>query len=175
VASARAQAPVASKQAAGSASGVGPGRDAATSSEAAAGVNRLAASGARSAVEVMATPTSIVNANPPLYRWTINGSGKLERSSDGKTWEVVPVVDGAKLLSLAVIESEIWTGGAVGLLYHSDDGGNRWTRVRPVVGDTTLQDDITRITVPSPQHVSLTTSSGQLWTSSDGGKTWRKQ
>jgi Photosynthesis system II assembly factor YCF48/Putative zinc-finger len=181
VASARAQAPVASKQAAGSAGGVGPGRDAGASSETAAGagaaaaVNGLAASGARSAVEVMATPTSIVNANLPLYRWTIDRRGKLERSSDGKTWEVVPVAEGAKLLSLAVLEREIWTGGAIGLLYHSDDAGNRWTRVRPAVGDTTLEDDITRITVPSPQHISLTTSSGHLWTSSDGGKTWRKQ
>ncbi len=179
LASARAQAPVASKQAAGSASGVGAGRDAAPSSEAgvgaAAGFNGFGASGARSAVEVMATPTSIVNANLPRYRWTIDGSGKLERSSDGKTWEVVPVAEGAKLQSLAVVEREIWTGGAVGLLYHSDDAGNRWTRVRPAVGDTTLEDDITRITVPSPQHVNLTTSSGHLWTSSDGGKTWRKQ
>ena len=160
---ARAPAPVAPKQAGGIGTGGG------------GGVNRLAATGTQSAVGVMATPTSMVNAKLPLYRWTIDGSGKLERSSDGKTWEVVPVADGAKLQSLAVVEREIWTGGAVGLLYHSDDGGNRWTRVRPAVGDTILEDDITRISVPSPQHVSLNTSSGNLWTSSDGGKTWRKQ
>ena len=154
------------KQAAGAGGGVGGG---------VGGASRLAATGARSAVEVMATPTSIPKAKLPLYRWTIDNSGKLERSVDGKNWEVVPVADGAKLQSLAVVEKEIWTGGAVGLLYHSDDDGNRWTRVRPAIGDTVLEDDITRITVPSPQAVSLTTASGDLWTSSDGGKTWRKQ
>ncbi len=135
----------------------------------------LPATGARSAVEVMATPTSIPKAKLPVYRWTIDASGNLQRSSDGKTWETISVGNGAKLQSLAVVEREVWTGGAAGLLFHSDDGGNRWTRVRPVMGDTVLADDITRINVPSAGHVTLTTSSGALWTSTDGGQTWHKQ
>jgi hypothetical protein len=135
----------------------------------------LQGSGARSAVEVMATPTSIPKAKLPTYRWTIDAGGNLQRSADGKTWEVVPVAEGAKLQSLAVVERDIWTGGVSGLLYHSNDVGSHWTRVRPAVGDTVLSDDVTRIALPSPQHVKLTTSSGDVWTSADGGQTWHKQ
>jgi hypothetical protein len=135
----------------------------------------LQGSGARSAVEVMGTPTSIPKAKLPTYRWTIDAGGNLQRSADGKSWEVVPIANGAKLHSLAVVERDIWTGGAAGLLYHSQDGGSRWERVRPAVGDRVLSDDVTRIALPSRQHVKLTTSSGDVWTSADGGQSWQKQ
>jgi hypothetical protein len=129
----------------------------------------------RPAAPVMSAPTSIPAAKLPPARWTIDVSGKLQRSNDlGKTWQAVPVNDGARLNALAVLESEMWAGGAAGALYHSSDGGNNWTRLRPAVGQFVLDDDVVRISLPDAQHVTVTTASS-VWASADGGQTWRKQ
>lgn len=146
--------------------GVGPGR--------AAGIGGTTVAG-RPAVELMATPTSIPQAKLPPVRWTIDASGNLQRSNDlGKSWQFVPLADGAHLQALAVLQNNLWAGGAGGALYHSSDGGGHWTRVRPSAGDVALSDDVTRISLPDALHVTVTTSSSEVWSSADGGQTWRK-
>jgi len=74
-----------------------------------------------------------------------------------------------------VLENELWAGGAGGALYHSRDGGTQWVRVHPAAGEAELSGDITRITLADPQHITLTTSSSEQWTSADGGRTWQRR
>lgn len=70
---------------------------------------------------------------------------------------------------------EVWAGAYGGLLYHTSDGGIRWARVIPAEGGSILTGDITSIGFPDPQHGKVGTSTNELWTTTDTGRTWRKQ
>jgi photosystem II stability/assembly factor-like uncharacterized protein len=77
--------------------------------------------------------------------------------------------------ALAATGLEVWAGGSGGMLYHTSDGGNRWTHVAPSVAGTALTGDIVGIQFSDPQHGKVSTSTAELWTTSDGGQTWEKQ
>jgi photosystem II stability/assembly factor-like uncharacterized protein len=66
-------------------------------------------------------------------------------------------------------------GGQGGALYYSADDGSQWQRLSPSADGVTLTEDITALNFQDGQHGNLTTSSGQSWTTSDGGRTWQKQ
>lgn len=111
----------------------------------------------------------------PLPRWTLAADGGLQRSFDsGKTWEKVPVEQGAVFRAVSAVGPEVWVGGAAGLLYHSSDQGGHWTRVKPATGEITLTADIATIAFTDAQHGKVTTTDGQSWTTSDAGQTWGK-
>jgi photosystem II stability/assembly factor-like uncharacterized protein len=102
--------------------------------------------------------------------------GTLQRSFDaGRSWQEVIVQPGAVFRAVSSSGPEIWAGGAAGLLYHSSDAGQHWTRVHPVSGEERLSTDITAIEFSDVQHGKLTTTTGQLWTTSDAGLSWQKQ
>lgn len=71
--------------------------------------------------------------------------------------------------------NEVWAGGSNAALFHSSDGGNRWTRVLPSFSGTALTGDVLSVEFPDPQHGTVTTSTPEIWTTSDGGQTWHKQ
>ena len=120
---------------------------------------------------------------PASPRWTINAAGGLQRSFDaGKTWEDVNVnaeVGQAqtKLVfrAVAVIGPEVWAGGSGAMLYHSSDSGTLWQQVFPFTVGAQPAGDITEIEFSSPQQGEITTSAGEIWTTSDSGQTWRRQ
>jgi hypothetical protein len=70
---------------------------------------------------------------------------------------------------------EVWAGGSAGVLYHSADGGEQWTRVAPSASGILLTGDILGIAFNDPQRGQVTTSTQELWTTSDAGQTWQKQ
>ncbi len=105
-------------------------------------------------------------------RWTISPTGRITRTFDDRTWAEVPVGQGVIFRALSAHGADIWAGGSGGALFHSSDGGERWTRVRPSVAGTGLTADITRIEFTDPQHGVLLTAANQRWTTTDGGKTW---
>jgi hypothetical protein len=70
---------------------------------------------------------------------------------------------------------EIWAGGSAGVLYHSADGGERWTRVVPSAYGILVTGDIVGIAFSDSQHGQVSTSTQELWTTSDAGLTWQKQ
>ena len=70
--------------------------------------------------------------------------------------------------------SEIWAGGAGGVLFHSMDAGSHWAQVAPSSGDSALTDDIVGITF-GQLHGTLTTSAGESWVTKNGGQSWKKQ
>jgi hypothetical protein len=70
---------------------------------------------------------------------------------------------------------DVWAGGVGGVLYHSVDAGNRWTRVAPIFGDTTLMGDVVSVEFSDTMHGRIMTSTEQVWTTSDDGQTWQEQ
>jgi hypothetical protein len=124
--------------------------------------------------------------------WAI-ASGALRRSSDaGTTWQIA-LRAGRPLLSYASRGQDVWAGGQAGALFHSTDGGVSWTQVHPSMNDGLLNSDITQIDLPntdSPdndsrsdtptgrqnsQQIVVSTGTSEVWSSTDGGKTWTKR
>jgi photosystem II stability/assembly factor-like uncharacterized protein len=76
--------------------------------------------------------------------------------------------------ALSAVGSHVWVGGAKGVLYHSADAGTHWTQVKPVSAGQQLSDDIVELRFADGQRGQLSTTSGEVWTTSDAGQTWHK-
>jgi hypothetical protein len=102
------------------------------------------------------------------YQWKVV-QGKLLRSSDLSHWtEENPGGENLKFSIVSSNGSEIWTGGSDASLMHSTDGGATWERVTLGAAATGT---ITSIEVAG-QNLLVKSSSGQSWSSQDGGKSW---
>lgn len=152
-----------------------------------------------------AVPGAFTGAlSAPNASWTI-AAGGLQRSLDqGKTWQNVDVsappgaaanyalaavrastTDARKDLkqnatppvfrAVAANGPNVWAGGSSGLLYHSSDSGAHWTRIVPSSGASVLTGDIVSLDFPDTQRGKVTTSTPEVWVTSDGGQTWQKQ
>jgi Carboxypeptidase regulatory-like domain/Photosynthesis system II assembly factor YCF48 len=77
--------------------------------------------------------------------------------------------------AVAATGSDVWAGGSAGALFHSTDAGNHWTRVVPVSAGAILTGDIISLEFADLQHGRVSTSTPEVWTTSDGGQTWQKQ
>jgi hypothetical protein len=152
-------------------------------------------------ITLRTSPALMLRVSP---RWTISPAGALERSFDGgTTWETVspdvsvgtpagqnwdaggagpetPPKEAAPgfrpvFRALAASGLEVWAGTLAGALYHTSDGGNHWARVAPSEAGATLTGDIVAIQFSDPQQGKVSTSTGEVWTTFDGGQTWHKQ
>jgi hypothetical protein len=109
-------------------------------------------------------------------RWMLASSGAVERSrDDGHTWETVFVARDLYFGALSVQGAEVWVGGPAGALYHSTDSGQRWVQVVPSSDGKSLNAEIARIEFVGPQNGTLTTSAGEIWITSDSGRSWKKK
>ena len=77
--------------------------------------------------------------------------------------------------AVAALGPEVWAGGSNGALYHSTDAGGHWTQVVPSSDGTMISGDILVLDFPDAQHGKVTTSTSEVWITSDGGQTWQKQ
>lgn len=101
--------------------------------------------------------------------WSLSTDGQVQRSLDsGKTWQIVPVAGGIPFHAINSIGDDVWVGGAAGALYHSADSGRSWTRIQPV-----FTGDIARIAFSDAQNGAVSTADGEVWSTSDGGQSWR--
>ena len=115
------------------------------------------------------------NLIPPIPRWTISSDGSLKRSLDaGKTWQKITVDDHAAFRAVSALGPDVWAGAAGGVLYHSGDAGEHWTRIKPAVNGSSLTADIVSLEFTDTQHGKLTTVNGETWTTTDAGQTWQK-
>jgi photosystem II stability/assembly factor-like uncharacterized protein len=106
-------------------------------------------------------------------RWTLSPDGSVQRSLDsGKTWQTIPVAGNIVFRALAANDSDIWVGGSAGALFHSADAGQHWDQIKPSVDGKPLAADIIGLKFSDALHGSLTTSSSQIWNTSDGGSSW---
>jgi hypothetical protein len=77
--------------------------------------------------------------------------------------------------AVAANGAEVWAGGSSGVLYHSQDAGDHWTRIVPASAGSTLTGDIVSLEFPDPQHGKVSTSAAEIWITADDGQTWQKQ
>ena len=116
------------------------------------------------------------------FKWKIS-AGVLERSFDnGRSWQVGLRAD-HPLLCYASRGQDIWVGGQVGTLFHSNDDGLTWAQVR-ASNDESFSGDVTRIELRNTDvanglnvvtEIVASTGTGEVWNSIDGGKTWNRQ
>jgi Carboxypeptidase regulatory-like domain/Photosynthesis system II assembly factor YCF48/Putative zinc-finger len=136
--------------------------------------------------------------------WAVSAEGALQRSFDkGNTWQTVDVNASGTSLEVSgkasrakakdagealkrdtttltfravyAAGADVWAGGSAGALYHSQDGGNHWTRITPASNGAALTGDILTLEFPDSQHGRLSTSTSEVWTTADAGQTWQKQ
>jgi hypothetical protein len=77
--------------------------------------------------------------------------------------------------AVAAMGDEVWAGGSGGLLYHSLDAGTLWAAVTPSAQGVTLSGDVVGIEFSDSQHGKITSSTSEIWTTANGGKSWDKQ
>jgi photosystem II stability/assembly factor-like uncharacterized protein len=110
-------------------------------------------------------------------RWRVSSEGKLERSTDaGRSWQLMRVAAApGSFRTVSSVDGNVWVGGTGGALYHSVDGGRTWKRVPVIAADMALAADIARVEFTDAQHGSVSTTTGEIWTTTDGGATWSIQ
>lgn len=110
---------------------------------------------------------ALANAQP---RWRIK-HGHLQRAIGGGPWQPAPLVDPASMHVVSVFGNEAWVGGEDTRLYRSSDNGNTW---QPVVlpGKNGPAHTITHIRFTTAQSITVQSSDGTSWTTSDAGATW---
>jgi hypothetical protein len=134
----------------------------------------------RASSEEMANLPNLVAARQAGI-WQITAAGNLERSFDGgKSWESVPVVPAgvnpaARLRVVAAAGFQVWVGGNGGVLLHSQDAGSRFANVKVHKKNFALTGDIVALAFSDAQHGRLETAEHEVWTTTDGGKTWRPE
>lgn len=77
--------------------------------------------------------------------------------------------------AVAVNVADVWAGGSGGILFHSIDAGDHWTRVRPASADAALTGDIVSLEFVDTQHGRVATSTAETWITSDAGHSWQRQ
>jgi len=127
-----------------------------------------------SAFTSRALSDSSVNAKAEMREsmaggWRIS-SGRLVRPGEPGTWvEACPGSAALEITAFTAHGSDLWAGGGNGTLLHSRDGGASCEQ-------TTLGASATGAIARIEAHgavVLVKSSSGQSWTSQDGGKTWK--
>jgi len=103
-------------------------------------------------------------------------SGKTARTREKDRYLSKKQASGGPVFrAVTTIGADVWAGGSAGALYHSSDGGNHWVRVTPSAAGSLLTGDVVGLEFSDPQHGTITTSTGELWTTADSGQTWLKQ
>jgi hypothetical protein len=105
------------------------------------------------------------------YQWKVV-QGKLLRSSDLSHWtEENPSGENLQFSVVSPNGLEIWAGGNEAALVHSHDGGATWERITLGAAATGTINSIEA----AGQNVLVKSSSGQSWSSQDGGRSWNLQ
>jgi len=121
-------------------------------------------------------PVNFVRRALPSPRWSVSDSGIVQRSLDGgQTWKEVAVADGIVFRAVAALVNDIWAGGSGAALFHSEDGGQHWLRVPVQLNGRSLSGDIVRLDFAGASNIVVTSSNGEIWTTSDRGAHWRVQ
>jgi hypothetical protein len=100
-------------------------------------------------------------------QWKVAG-GKLIKSSGQAQWEDAYPAAAIEFSFVNARGKDIWAGGSNATLIHSHDSGSTWETVK--LGDAATGSIVSIIA--GTFNVQVKTSDNQLWSSSDGGKTW---
>jgi hypothetical protein len=120
----------------------------------------------------LALPASQILAQH--FTWKIT-AGVLQRSLDsGQSWQSALHADHSLLCS-ASLNADVWTGGQAGTLFHSANSGVTWVPVHPSFKGQAVSADVTHIDLRGPAEIVVSTNNNEIWSSADGGTTWKKK
>ena len=112
----------------------------------------------------------------PIAQWRLTAEGAVQRSLDsGHSWLNALVSRDVAFRSLCSIKQEVWVGANAGALFHSVDSGQTWNQVQPAAANQKLTSDIVHIEFSDPANGLVSTSTGEVWSTSDGGQSWRRK
>ncbi len=100
--------------------------------------------------------------------WRVTPNGTLERSVGG-IWQPPLSALPGKFVAVSSVGNEVWAAAKGLALYHSGDGGAQWERLAL---PSEVSGEIVQVAFTSSVNGVLQTSSGESWTTQDGGKTW---
>jgi photosystem II stability/assembly factor-like uncharacterized protein len=121
-----------------------------------------------------------VNANPAPLNATnatsaqIAGNASLTASKDAGE-ALKRNVASPTFRAVAANGADVWAGGSSGILFHSLDAGDHWTRVLPASTGASLTGDIVSLEFVDTLHGKVATSTAETWITTDAGQTWEKQ
>lgn len=110
---------------------------------------------------------SVSGARSSSPTWKVVG-GKLLKSSDQSQWEDAYPTAGFEFSFVSARGHDVWAGGSHASVIHSRDSGVTWENVS--LGDAATGTVLSIIA--GSASVQVKTSDNQVWSSSDGGKTW---
>ena len=102
--------------------------------------------------------------------WKVAG-GKLIKSAGPSQWEDAYPTSSFEFSVVNSHGNDVWAGGTHASIIHSRDGGLTWENVK--LGDAATGTIVSIL--PEVLNVQVKTSDNQLWSSTDGGKTWIMQ
>ena len=102
-------------------------------------------------------------------RWRLRNPGTIDRSTDGGlTWQTQPTGVATPLVSgTAPTPTICWVAGSAGIVLRSTDGVT-WQRV-----GLSEALDLTAIRASDAMNATVTAADGRVFTTGDGGRTWR--
>jgi photosystem II stability/assembly factor-like uncharacterized protein len=77
--------------------------------------------------------------------------------------------------AVAVVRDHVWAGGDNGMLFFSSDNGRSWTPLTVHDDKGSAAGSIARLRFSDSDNGALDTSTGETWSTNDGGKSWHKQ
>ncbi len=124
---------------------------------------------ARGAMAVPQKTTAAARSAPGSVRWQIAPTGALTKTTDaGATWTPVAIEPPAPITSGAAPSASVcWLVGRNGLVLLSTDGS---LFVRVAFPEAV---DLQSVTAIDARQAAVTTSAGRVFTTTDGGTTWK--
>jgi len=108
-------------------------------------------------------------------QWRITPDGHLERSTTSGNWIPVLADQPATFHVVSVVGDNVWAGGSGGVLFHSGDGGQNWSKRMLYSPSGVETGAIVSVRFSDALHGVITTDQGSRWNTSDGGVTWTKE
>lgn len=104
--------------------------------------------------------------------WRINSASQAERSFGDGAWQSVLPEEQSRMRVISVLSGEVWIGGENARLYRSSDNGATWKLIALPSKDGRVH-SIAHIHFQTSQLGTVEAEDGTLWTTSDGGCTWK--
>jgi hypothetical protein len=123
---------------------------------------------ATSAASAKVAASEVAVSGDATTRWRISATG-LERSTDsGVTWDSIATGVSSSLSAIAAPSTTVcWVVGRIGVVLRTTDGRNFSRVTFPEITD------LSSVQASDARSATVTTLDGRVFTTSDGGATWR--
>lgn len=112
---------------------------------------------------------TVIFAPDRSVQWRIAGTGQVERSVDGMSWQPQTINVSAVLTAGAAPSATVcWMVGSRGMVLRTTDSGQTWSQVA-----FPEQLDLVSVVAGDDKVATVTTATGRQMQTTDGGVSWR--